>query len=154
VGLVVGDSRVEQTALKAAPNKMVKHEKAYSDNQHIFISFAFDTFVFLAPETVNLLKKIQKVIHSNVILPKSMNVIFRIKFCCTKRFTANLLYLYVFYYSWIIILYLIYLINLKKNTNKKKEKKKRREENKLEAGSWKLEQEQEQEHHGGGGRPV
>jgi len=38
VGLGVGPVTVGQTALKAASSKVVKHEKACSDNQHAFIS--------------------------------------------------------------------------------------------------------------------
>jgi len=41
VGLGVGAFTVGQTILKVASNKMVKHEKSYSDNQHVFIPFAF-----------------------------------------------------------------------------------------------------------------
>jgi hypothetical protein len=37
-------------------SKMVKHEKEFSDNQYVFIIFAFDTFSFPAPNIVNLLK--------------------------------------------------------------------------------------------------
>jgi len=36
-----------QTTLKATSNKMVKHEKTCSNNQHSFISFTFDTLDFL-----------------------------------------------------------------------------------------------------------
>jgi hypothetical protein len=39
---------VGQAALKAASCKVAKYEKAFSDNQHAFILFAFDTFGFLA----------------------------------------------------------------------------------------------------------
>ncbi|KAK2385232.1 Pleckstrin proteiny (PH) domain-containing protein [Trifolium repens] len=69
VGLRVEDFTVRRTTLKAASSKMVKYEKACSDNQHVFISFAFDTFGFLTPEAVDLLKRIQKVMHSNVMSP-------------------------------------------------------------------------------------
>jgi hypothetical protein len=48
VGLGVAAFTVGQTALKAASSKVAKHEKACSDNQHVFIPFAFDTFDFLA----------------------------------------------------------------------------------------------------------
>ncbi|PNY14294.1 auxilin-like protein, partial [Trifolium pratense] len=57
VGLRTGDFIVGQEALKAASSKVVKHEKACSDNQHVFIPFAFDTFGFLAPDVVDLLKR-------------------------------------------------------------------------------------------------
>jgi hypothetical protein len=43
-------------------------------NQHAFISFAFDIFVFLAPETKSLLQRVQKVMNNNVVSPKTMNV--------------------------------------------------------------------------------
>jgi hypothetical protein len=70
---------------------LTKHEKACSDNQHVFIPFAFDTFGFLAPEAVNLLKRIQKVMHSNVVSPKSMNVVFqRLGFAIQKGLAAQL----------------------------------------------------------------
>ncbi|MFS8005374.1 hypothetical protein Hanom_Chr13g01236541 [Helianthus anomalus] len=37
-------------ALTTSTCKVIKHEKACLDNQHVFIPFAFDTFGFLAPE--------------------------------------------------------------------------------------------------------
>ncbi|MCI60704.1 xylem serine proteinase, partial [Trifolium medium] len=58
-----------RTILKAASSKMGKHEKACSDKQHVFISFAFDTFDFLAPEVIDLMKRVQRVMHSNVVSP-------------------------------------------------------------------------------------
>jgi hypothetical protein len=75
VGL--GDFIVEQTALKSASSKMVKYDKVCTDNQHIFILFAFNIFGFLAPKVVNLLKKVQNVLHSNVVSSRSMNVVFQ-----------------------------------------------------------------------------
>jgi hypothetical protein len=56
---------------------MVKHEKVCSDNQHVFIPFVFDTIGFLAPDAVDLLKRIQQVMHSNVMSPRPMNVVFQ-----------------------------------------------------------------------------
>jgi archaellum biogenesis protein FlaJ (TadC family) len=56
---------------------MAKHEKACADNQHNFKSLAFDNFGFLAPKVINLLKRIQKVMHSNIVWPRFMNVVFR-----------------------------------------------------------------------------
>ena len=47
-----------------------------SNNQHAFIPFVFYTFSFLAPEAVDLLHKVQKVMHNNVMSPRSMNVVF------------------------------------------------------------------------------
>jgi len=49
VELGVGDFMVGQTTLKVALSKVGKHEKTCSDNQHVFISFVFDIFGFIAP---------------------------------------------------------------------------------------------------------
>jgi hypothetical protein len=43
VGLRDGDFTMGWGAIKAASNKMTKHEKVCYDNQHVFIPFAFDT---------------------------------------------------------------------------------------------------------------
>jgi hypothetical protein len=70
---------------------MAKYDKTCFDNQHVFIPFAFDTFSFLAPKAVNLLKIIQKVMHSNVVSPKSMNVVFqRLNFAIQKGLPVQL----------------------------------------------------------------
>ncbi|KAL4573077.1 hypothetical protein LXL04_019870 [Taraxacum kok-saghyz] len=66
-----------EAALKAVSCKVMKHEKACIENQHVFILFAFDTFAFLAPEAVDLLNRVQRVMHSNVMTPKSMDVVFK-----------------------------------------------------------------------------
>jgi hypothetical protein len=55
---------------------MDKLEKACSDNQRAFIPFIYDTFRFLAPEVVDFLHGVQKVMHSNVMSPRSMNAVF------------------------------------------------------------------------------
>nr|GEY75698.1 auxilin-like protein [Tanacetum cinerariifolium] len=62
-------------ALKAGSCKVTKREKACIENQHVFISFAFDTFGFLAPEAVELLSRVQRVMHSNVMTPRSTDVV-------------------------------------------------------------------------------
>ncbi|KAJ0763899.1 putative exostosin [Helianthus annuus] len=67
VGLGSCAFTVGQAALKAASGKVIKHEKACLDNQHVFIPFAFDTFGFLTPEAVDLLSRVQRVMHSNVM---------------------------------------------------------------------------------------
>ncbi|GKB14778.1 ATP-dependent zinc metalloprotease FTSH 12, chloroplastic, partial [Tanacetum coccineum] len=83
--------RLGQTALKAASCKVTKHEKACIENQHVFISFAFDTFGFLAPEGVELLTRVQRVMNSNVMTPRSINVVFtRIGFAIQKGLAAQL----------------------------------------------------------------
>jgi hypothetical protein len=63
------------------------HLKAASTR--FFIAFAFDTFSFLAPEAVNLLKIVQKVMHNNIVSPKYMNVVFqRLEFAIQKGLAA------------------------------------------------------------------
>jgi hypothetical protein len=37
------------------------------DNQHAFISFAYDTFDFLPLEPVDFLKRVQRIMHNNVV---------------------------------------------------------------------------------------
>ncbi|MCI29381.1 auxilin-like protein, partial [Trifolium medium] len=69
VELTTGDFTVGQAALKSASSKVAKHERACSNNQHAFIPFVFDTFGFLAPDAVNILKRVQRVMHSNVVSP-------------------------------------------------------------------------------------
>ncbi|GKA38181.1 hypothetical protein Tco_0730732 [Tanacetum coccineum] len=54
-----------RAALKAALCKVKKHEKTCIKNQRMFISFAFDTFGFLAPEAVELLIRVQRVMHKS-----------------------------------------------------------------------------------------
>ncbi|MCI00955.1 5'-methylthioadenosine/S-adenosylhomocysteine nucleosidase, partial [Trifolium medium] len=67
-----------QAALKAASSKVAKHEKTCSENQHAFIPFTFDTFGFLAPDVVDLLRRVLRVMHNNVVSPNSMDVVFKI----------------------------------------------------------------------------
>jgi hypothetical protein len=57
------------------------------NDQHNFIPFIFDNFSFLIQEAVNFLKRIQKVIYSNVVSPKIYECSFsNIRFYYTKRF--------------------------------------------------------------------
>jgi hypothetical protein len=89
VGLRAGDFITGQATLKAILIKVAKHEKACYDNQHAFIPFAFDTFELLTPDVVNLLQKIQKIMHNNIVSPRSMNVIFKmIGFAIQKGLAA------------------------------------------------------------------
>jgi hypothetical protein len=76
VGLGVETFTVGGTTLKVATSKVTKHDKALSNNQHIFIPFAFTFFYFLAPETVDFLRRIQRDMHSNVMSNIFMNVVF------------------------------------------------------------------------------
>ena len=91
VGLGSGGFTAGHAALKAAACKVVKHDNACRENQHVFVPFAFDTFGFLAPEAVELLNRVQRVMHSNVISPRSTNVVFkRIGFAIQKGLAAQL----------------------------------------------------------------
>jgi hypothetical protein len=91
VGLGTRTFIAGHAALKAASCKVVKHEKSCSDNQHAFIPFAFDTFGFLAPEAVSLLHRIQKIMNSNIVSPRIMNVVFkRIEFAIQKGVAAQI----------------------------------------------------------------
>jgi len=92
LGLGVGPFTVGQAALKVASSKVAKHEKTCSDNQHAFIPFAFDTFGFLAPKAVGLLHRVQKVMRSNVMSLRSINIVFRmIGFAIQKGLAAQLI---------------------------------------------------------------
>jgi len=53
-----------------------KHGKTCSDNQHVFIPFVFDIFGFLTSDVVDLLHRVQMVMHKNDI-SKSMNIVFK-----------------------------------------------------------------------------
>ncbi|KAI3721949.1 hypothetical protein L2E82_32969 [Cichorium intybus] len=91
VNLRSGSFTVGQAALKAAACKVDKHEKACRENQHVFIPFAFDTFGFLASEAVELLNRVQRVMHSTIMSPRSMNFVFkRIGFAIQKGLAAQL----------------------------------------------------------------
>ncbi|KAJ0928249.1 hypothetical protein HanRHA438_Chr04g0191971 [Helianthus annuus] len=91
VGLEGSIFTMGHTVLKAFSVKMTKHEKACLDNQHVFISFVFDTFGFLTPEAVDLLSRVQRVMHSNVMTPRSIDVVFkRLSFAIQKGVTAQL----------------------------------------------------------------
>ncbi|GJT69214.1 hypothetical protein Tco_1028500 [Tanacetum coccineum] len=91
VGLSSRGFTAGQAALKAALGKVTKHEKACNENQYVFIPFAFDTFGFLAPKAVELLNRVQRVMHNNVMTPRSTDVVFkRIGFAIQKRLAAQL----------------------------------------------------------------
>jgi hypothetical protein len=93
VGLGTRTFIAGHAALKAASCKVVKHEKACSDNQHAFIPFAFDTFGFLAPETVSLLHRILKIMNRNVVSLRAINVVFKkIGFAIQKGIAAELVF--------------------------------------------------------------
>lgn len=66
-----------QDALKNASCKLEKHKKTFMENQHIFIFFSCDTFSFLAVGVIELLNWVQRLTHSNIMIPISMNFIFK-----------------------------------------------------------------------------
>nr|GEV28212.1 hypothetical protein [Tanacetum cinerariifolium] len=76
VGLSSRGFTAGRATLKAASGKVTKYEKACIENQHVFIPFAFDTFGFLAPDAMDLLSRVQRVMHNNLMTPRSTNVIF------------------------------------------------------------------------------
>jgi hypothetical protein len=45
---------------------MAKYETVSSDYQDVFVPFNFDIFGFLVPKVVDILKRVQKVIHIKV----------------------------------------------------------------------------------------
>ncbi|AES72104.1 hypothetical protein MTR_3g086140 [Medicago truncatula] len=82
---------VGNTTLKVVSSKLVRHVKTYFDNQYVFILFVFDTFGFLAPEAVDLLHIVQKVMHNNVMSHRFINVVFtKISFAIQKGLTTQL----------------------------------------------------------------
>ena len=52
-----GGFSVRQVALKVTSCKVTKHKKKCIKNQHVFVSFVFDTFGFLVLEAIDLLNK-------------------------------------------------------------------------------------------------
>jgi hypothetical protein len=97
MGLTNEDFTVGQVTLKAASSKVVKYERVYSNNQHVFILFAFDTFSFLAPEAVNILKRIQRSVHSNVVFLMSQNIVFKMIGFTIKKNSGTTFYLFTFH---------------------------------------------------------
>ncbi|MFS7955548.1 hypothetical protein Hanom_Chr07g00643951 [Helianthus anomalus] len=78
-------------ARKAESKKVDKHAKACAENQHVFIPFAFDTFGSLAPEAINFLTRVQRVIHSNCSTPRGQGFVFgRLGFTIQKGLVAQL----------------------------------------------------------------
>jgi hypothetical protein len=101
--LVVG-ATVGQTIIKDVSSKVAKHEKACSNNQHALISFAFDTSGFLALEVIDLLHMVPRVMHINVMTPRSMNVVFtRIDFSIQNGLSAQLVAHLPFIHAKLII---------------------------------------------------
>jgi hypothetical protein len=57
----------------------------------------FDTFGFLASDAVNILKKLQRVMHNNAISSKSLDVVFK-RICFTiKKKISNELIVHLFF---------------------------------------------------------
>ncbi|GJR85342.1 hypothetical protein Tco_0209353 [Tanacetum coccineum] len=92
MGLSIRGFIVGRAALKAVSCKVTKLETSCIETQHVFISFAFDTFGFLAHEAVELLNKVQRVMNSNVMTQRYKNVVFqKISFAIQKGLAAQLI---------------------------------------------------------------
>ncbi|KAF5790327.1 hypothetical protein HanXRQr2_Chr09g0381871 [Helianthus annuus] len=91
VGLKENGFLAGLAARKAESKKVDKHAKACAENQHVFIPFAFDTFGSLAPEAINFLTRVQRVIHSNCSTPRGQGFVFgRLGFAIQKGLAAQL----------------------------------------------------------------
>nr|GEU38995.1 putative ribonuclease H-like domain-containing protein [Tanacetum cinerariifolium] len=91
VGLNSRGFTAGQAALKAASRKVTKHEKACVENQHVFILCVFNTFGFIAPEEAELFSRVQRVMHNNVMTPRSTDVVFKcIGFAIQKGLATQL----------------------------------------------------------------
>ena len=77
MGLGNGPFVVGQTTCKAASAKVTKHGRACVENQHVFLPFAFDTFGFFAPDAVDILKSVQRVMHSNIMSSRLIDVVLK-----------------------------------------------------------------------------
>lgn len=78
VSLIMGSlKQASQASNSEAATAKEKRSEACKVNQHGFIPFAFDTFGFLAPEAVELLKRVQKVMDNNVIIVGSNEIVLR-----------------------------------------------------------------------------
>jgi len=88
----------------------------FSDNQHGFISFASETFNFLASKVVDLLHGVQRGMHSNVISPRSINVVFmKIGFVIQKDLAAqlvNCLSLFIYINQSLIYIYIYIMLRI------------------------------------------
>ena len=79
-GFIVGDA-----ARKAEAGKVVKHDRACTENQHVFVPLAFDTFGGFAPEAVRFLQRVKRVVAGTCMLPTAGNlVISRLSFAIQK----------------------------------------------------------------------
>ncbi|KAM0065053.1 putative exostosin [Helianthus debilis subsp. tardiflorus] len=82
---------VVQATRKAESKKVDKHTKACAENQHVFVPFAFDTFGSLAPEAIQFLTRVQRVIHNNCSASGGRSFVFsRLGFAIQKGVAAQL----------------------------------------------------------------
>jgi hypothetical protein len=80
-----------QAVMKAEMKKVDKHDKACSENQHVVVPFAFDTFGSLAPEAVRFLDRVRKIVRNNISAPRDHDYVFsRIGFAIQKGVAAQL----------------------------------------------------------------
>ncbi|GKD80017.1 hypothetical protein Tco_1342638, partial [Tanacetum coccineum] len=83
--------KLKDTSRGSNPSEDISSAEITSLKINVFILFAFDTFGFFAPEAVELLSRVQRVMHSNVMTPRSTDVVFkRIGFAIQKGLAAQL----------------------------------------------------------------
>jgi hypothetical protein len=71
------------TGISGAPVKKTNITKIF---------FAFDTFSFLTPDAVDILKRVKKIMYSNVVSPMSIEILFKmINFVIQKRLATQLI---------------------------------------------------------------
>ncbi|KAM0014048.1 putative exostosin [Helianthus debilis subsp. tardiflorus] len=90
VGLKENGFVAGQATRKAESKKVNKHAKACAENQHVFVPFAFETFGFLAPEAIQFLTRVQRVIHNNSASGGRGFVFGRLGFAIQKGVAAQL----------------------------------------------------------------
>nr|GEV30753.1 auxilin-like protein [Tanacetum cinerariifolium] len=73
VGLSSKGFTVGHATLKIALCKVKKHAKACMKTQHMFIPFAFNASGFLAPEALEIVSRVQRIMNSNVMTYRSTN---------------------------------------------------------------------------------
>jgi hypothetical protein len=71
------------TGISGAPVKKTNITKIF---------FAFDTFSFLTLDAVDILKRVKKIMYSNVVSPMSIEILFKmINFVIQKRLATQLI---------------------------------------------------------------
>lgn len=91
IGFGNGVFEVGHVAINVVSMITEVHESACIANQHSLIPFAFDTFGFLAHGSVEVLKRLQKVMGNNVMTAGATEYVFRrVAFAIQKVLVAQL----------------------------------------------------------------